>query len=199
MGVCRNQGAVPRRPVGRDRRRLARGGFTLLELTIVMSVLLVAFLGMSQAIGSSMALTEVNRESALGTDGAGEMVELLSGIEAFDTVFARFNDDPADDPGGPGTAPGKHFDVAGLQPAVDDADGRVGEILFPTVIGAGGEELREDPLDDLWEPRDLNGDGLIDSADHSGDYRLLPVVLRLRWQGKSGPRTAQIRTLIADR
>ena len=165
----------------------------------MMSILLIAFLGMSQAIGSSMAMTEVNRESALATDGARGMVEILQGVEDFSTVFALYNADPNDDPGPPGSAPGAAFTVAGLAPV--PGDGLVGEILFPTLVGMGGGlELRETHPDaDLWPQRDLNGDGDVDLLDHSGDYRLLPVVLRLRWTASTGERSSEIRTLLADR
>ena len=48
-------------------------------------------------------------------------------------------------------------------------------------------------------PRDLDGDNGVDGFDHEGDYRLLPVLLRLEWQGRSGTRRAEIRTMLADR
>jgi hypothetical protein len=171
----------------------------MIELTLVMSVLLVAFLALSQSLVTSMALTRVNRESALATDGVRRVVELMQGGEDFDLLFRLYNSDPLDDPG-PLPAPGDTFQVEGLEAAPDDPDGAVGEILFPVIDTAGGPELREDiDMPELSMPRDLDGDGLIDSLDHAGDYRLLPVLVRLRWKGISGERTAEARTLIADR
>ena len=174
----------------------SRCGFTLLELMIVMSVLLVAFLAMSQALVTSMRLTGVNRESALATDGIRERMEVLEGVEEFSEVFALYNANPNDDPGLPGSAPGSGFAVAGLMPTEGDADGLVGEILFPTI----GLELRED-LEDagLGMPRDLSGDNFVDRANHAGDYRLLPVLLRLRWNQGGLERSMEVRTLLADR
>jgi type II secretory pathway pseudopilin PulG len=176
------------------RDQSGRGGFTLLELSIFMSVILVAFLTLSQSIVASMRLTETNRERRLATNGAREMIERLYGVEDFDTIFLRFNDNPADDAGQ--VAPGSGFAIAGLMPVSDDPDGMVGEIVFPTI----GFELLEN-VDDLalGMPRDLNGDGAVDALDHSADYRLLPVALRLRWQGAGGQRTLEVRTLLADR
>jgi type II secretory pathway pseudopilin PulG len=181
--------------------RTARLGFSLLELTIVVSVLMVAFLALSQSLGTSMRLTGVNRESALVTDAVRARIELLSGVLDFSRVFALYNDDPNDDPDGPGTAPGPGFAVEGLSPVEGDPDGLVGEVVFPTVSGAGGGlELRED-LDEplLGMPRDLDGDGSVDDDDHSGDYRILPVCVRLRWSVGSGERTLEVPTSIADR
>jgi hypothetical protein len=126
------------------------------------------------------------------------MIEVLEGVEEFATIFQLYNSDPNDDPGLPGSAPGSGFPVIGLRPVADDPDGLVGEILFPT--GAAANQLVENPgEDDIWVPRDLNGDGDIDFGDHSADYRLLPVLLRLRWEGSSGVRALQVQTLIADR
>ncbi len=174
-------------------------GFTLVELMIVMTVLLLAFLGLSQSLVASMHLTRVNKESALASDGIREMVEVLSGVEDFATVFKLYNSNPGDDPG-PGPAPGSGFAVRGLEALENDPDGLVGEIVFPTLNVGGNLELREDIVDpDLGMPRDLDGKNGVDAFDHSGDYRLLPVVVRLRWEGFSGERVMEVRTLIADR
>ena len=97
-----------------------------------------------------------------------------------DFIWALYNADPADDPGGAGTAPGAAFDVAGLAPQLGDPDGMVGQVVFPEVAGA----LREDVADErLGAPRDLNLDGAVDAANHAGDYRVLdrvPVRFRCR-------------------
>jgi hypothetical protein len=171
----------------------------MLELLLVMSVLMVALLATSQSLGASLQLNNSNRESALANDGLREQLEILQGVEDFASIFALYNADPGDDPVGT-VAPGSGFSVAGLQPADDDPDGFVGEIVFPTVVGPGGLELHED-LDDpeLGLPRDLDASGDVDGEDHADDYRLLPVTLRLRWRGQNGVRTRAVHTLLADR
>jgi hypothetical protein len=170
----------------------------LIELMLVISVLMVALLVLSQSMGTAMTLTDVNRETALASDGARDTIELLQGVERFQEVFAIYNTDPADDPAGPGTAPGAAFSIAGLQPADDDPDGMVGEIRFPAVVTATGLKISEE-IDDaaLGMPRDLSGDGLVDSADHSLDYLVLPVRVRVEWTGSSGPRNIEVVTLLA--
>jgi hypothetical protein len=164
----------------------------MITVTLV-SLLLVA---LSNSILTSMKATGVNKESALASDGVADMVERLQGVGHFKDVFALYDANPNDDPGIPGSAPGNHFAVKGLQVPDGDAIGSVGEIVFPTI----GTQLREDVVDpELGMPRDLNGDGIIDSADHAGDYKLLPVLLRLHWKGVGVKRSVVVRTLLADR
>lgn len=175
-------------------------GFTMIELMIVASVLLLTLLFFSQSMGSTAALSGVNRETGLATEGAREIIERMQGAEDFADVFRLYNDYPDDDPDLPGSAPGAGFAVAGLEPTDDDPDGLVGEIRFPTVPGAAGPELREDIVDEaLGMPRDLDGDGLQDAIDKKGTYRLLPVELTLRWKGTTGVRSIQLQTLLANR
>ena len=165
----------------------------------MITVTLVTFLlvALSNSILTSMKATGVNKESALASDGIADMVERLQGVGNFKDVFALYNANPNDDPGIPGTAPGSHFAVKGLQPPDSDPVGSsVGEIVFPTI----GNQLREDVVDpDLGMPRDLNGDGIIDSADHAGDYKVLPVLLRLHWKGVGVQRSMTVRTILANR
>src|SRR4030095_7848795 len=99
----------------------------------------------------------------------------------FQKVLASYDVEAANDPCGPGTAPGAYFAVPNLVAPEGVAETQVGEIVFPTV----GSALREDvTIPELGMPCDLNGDGTIDSLDHSRDYRILPVLVRVRW--KSG-------------
>lgn len=171
---------------------------TLIELTFVTSILVVGFLALSQSILASMQVTRVNRETTLASDALRGMIEQLRGEQDFKSVFRQYNTDPADDLWGL-PAPGPDFDVLGLQAAPDDPDGRVGEIVFPETVGAGGVELIENlDMPELGMPRDLDGDGDVDLTNVEGSYRLLPVLVRLRWSGQSGVRTMELRTLLAE-
>ncbi len=107
------------------------------------------------------------------------MTEQIHAMDAT-TVFTTFIGAP-------------NFDVTGLGAVADDADGLVGEILFPSV----GGELREDVVDaSLGMPRDLNGDGAIDALNHADDYIILPITIRIRWMGVSGRQTADLSLLV---
>lgn len=180
--------------------RTARSGLGQLELIVSVAVTLIAILAFSQALVSSMNLAQANREQTLAYEAARARIEEMQDGD-FADVFARFNSDPSDDPLGAGSAEGSDFSVAGLDPVPDDGDGLIGEIVFPGIdVGGGDLELQETQvLPELGMPHDLNGDGVPDSADRSGDYALLPVLVRVEWRGKSGTNKVEIKTILSDR
>lgn len=174
----------------------ASAGFTFVELAVVLTILLVALLIFSNTMNGMSRQRAVNRETALATEAARNQIETMRGTE-FARVFATYNSDPKDDPQGPGTAPGNRFQVANLSATKDSPDGLQGEVFFPSTEVGGGLELREDlDLAELGMPRDLSGDSVIDGEDHAGDYFILPVLVRIRWTGKTGVRQYQIATQI---
>lgn len=175
----------------------SRAGFSLLELLIAVGVLLFGLLGFSQAVLRSAATHEASREGALAAEAARERLESMQ-VEDFRTLFRVYNDDPADDPLGAGTAAGPNFAVDGLDPQTDDGDGFVGRIEFPVLAAAPGV-LREDiALPAMGMPRDLDGDGGWDAANHSNDYRLLPVIVRISWRGRVTDSEATFRTVLGN-
>ncbi len=137
-------------------------------------------------------------ESELATQAARGMLERIQ-AEAFLQSFRSFNALGTDDPSGPNTAPGANFAVRGLRALASDADGLPGEIVFPTRAGAPGV-LREDVSDPkLGMPHDLNGDGLIDALNHATNYKLLPVLVRVRWQAADGTSASvELKTILAN-
>lgn len=175
-----------------SRRAGASGGFTLIETAISLTVMVSALLAFGQAIVSSMRAAAASRESTLASEAARQLLQDLVAAD-FEDVYALFNEDPADDPDGVGTAPGANRAIEGLDPDPADADGMAGEVVFPV---AGGV-LREDVVDAaLGMPSDLNDDGIIDGLDRSGDYQLLPVLVRVRWRGSAGISKVEFRTLL---
>ena len=170
-----------------------RSGFTFVELAVVMTILLSALLIFSSTVTGVAKQRSVNRETGLAVTAARNLLETLRS-EDFAFVFARYNSDPADDPDGPGTAPGSRFAVAGLDETPDSPDGLEGEVIFPTALDPAGQlQLREDvELRVLGMPRDLSGDGRIDDADHGDSYFILPVQVRLRWKGTTGVRQYEL-------
>ncbi len=175
--------------------RADRAGLTMLELMVTMVVLLFAVGGTLGSLSSFVVLGDSARETTVATQAAKDMLEQLR-TETFGEVFARYNDSAADDPGG--VSPGADFAVLGLDPRRDDADGLCGEILFP-VDDAAPTVLREDlDANEFGLPRDLDGDQVTDANDRSGDYQLLPVVVRIRWRGASGNRQLQLATVLRN-
>ena len=98
-----------------------------------------------------------------------------------------------------GPGPGPDFDVAGFDPVLTDADGRVGRILFPVPAAALECSARTSSKTSFGMPRDLNADGPIDNLDHVDDYLLLPVRVRIDWLGADGPRSFELDTILSLR
>ncbi len=180
-------------------RKASRKGMTLIEVLVAFAMLSLALLGFVKVILCSTTTTDAQHETMTAKEAARQAIETLQAA-SFSDVFALYNDDPNDDPGGAGTAPGSALEVTGLNAPAGAANGAVGQILFPTVDDpAEGLQLREDVVDDsLGMPRDLDGDGQVDDVDHAGDYQLLPVRIRLQWTGRAGLSTIEIKTLLAD-
>jgi type II secretory pathway pseudopilin PulG len=171
-----------------------RQGLTLIELTIATVILTVCCGMLTSTITGTMTHNRVRRERQIAVEAARAALEDMHNVDFYD-VFWTFNQDPSDDEGGAGTARGAHFSVEGLTPLEDDPDGRVGEIVLPSTTAELFENAENESL---GLPRDLNGDLSIDALDHSDDYLLLPVEVRLRWNGIGGPAEFSLSTMLAD-
>lgn len=189
----------------------------MIVLTILVFVVSI-FHGM---IAAGSGLQETNRQNSIAAEAARVMVENMRNRD-FREVYALYNADASDDPGGAGTAPGHRFAVTGLETAPGAPDGMHGEISFPAqeqqdlsgqggVVeqpvgggGAGGAAPTEWRLletlqdDELGLPRDLNGDSIIDDLDHADDYIILPVRVRVEWEGNHGVRSLELFTMLVD-
>lgn len=199
----------------------ARAGLTIVEVIVALSVLVVAASIFCQTLLSTARVRQLNHDNALAADAARVVLERMRN-EPYLHIYRDYNEDPKDDPGGTGTGPGNLFDVPGLQPRDDAPQGKVGRITFPSMavqvtsggggggkIGLGGSSggsvtttewhLREDVADEgLGMPRDLNGNNVIDTANHSSDYLVLPVRVRIEWKSGAGARRFDIVTQLGD-
>ena len=174
----------------------SRAGLTAIELSIMVTIFLLGLLAFSRSVRGSVDLGATSRESTLATEAVRAVIERMQGQD-FADVHALYNADPDDDPDGVGTAPGATFVLEGLDVRTDDADGFAGVIEFPT---ANGFDLREDVGSTaLGMPRDLNLDGVVDGVDHSADYRILPVLVRVEWRGSTGDRALSFKTILTER
>ena len=183
--------------VGTGRTGKRCSGFSLVELAIAIVVLVVALGGLSGTVVSTARLARANEQRALADEALRRLAAELH-VTPFGDIFAAYNTDPADDPDGPNTGPGGAFDVQGLRPLLDDPDGAVGAIVFPTMVEAGDLQLREDvALPELGMPRDLNGDG-VDALDHSDDYLVLPVSLEIEWLGSGGVSRSRMDLILVE-
>ncbi len=190
---------------GRRRaRRASRSGFTVLEVTIAAAVLVIGVLGMVSSVAASLKLVEANREMMVAHQAARALAEQMQN-GTFAQVFANYNSITTDDPGGAGRGHGATFDVEGLRLSDDERAeaqhaGRstsVGSIEFPTLASGVLSESVTDAA--LGMPRDLNGDGVITTGAMPGSYLVLPVRIRVRWSGPSGPRSMTFQSLLVNR
>jgi prepilin-type N-terminal cleavage/methylation domain-containing protein len=182
-------------------RRAVRG-LTLVELSVVLVVLLVAVSIYSNTLAATARQRVMQRESSLAAEAARTALERMLNTP-FRQRYALFNADPLDDPGGAGTAPGSRFAVAGLPAVAGVAGGRAGEIRFPVLnvgtAGAPAWELREDVVDAaLSMPRDLDSNFRVDALDHAEDYTRLPVEVVVEWQGRVGRQRYRLISLMVE-
>lgn len=170
-----------------------RAGFTLLELMLAMVVLTLAVSMLATSMGSLGSIGSQQSERAQASEAARTVLERMRDVP-FDEIFARYNNEPTDDPEGEGTAPGCHFSAGELEIWDTDSDGFVGYVYFP----GNGLELREDASHEkLGLPRDLNLDGTIETEDVSENYRLLPVEVRVEWTSRGARREYRVWTQFA--
>ena len=113
------------------RARRARRGLTLVELSVVMVVLLVAVSIFSNTMVATARQRVMHRESALAADAARTMLERMLDTPFADR-YALYNEDPLDDPGGAGSAPGSRFDVPGLPSVPGTPGGMAGTVNAPS-------------------------------------------------------------------
>lgn len=177
-------------------------GMTLMEIALAMPIIMLALGMFTQMLTAGKGMRQSSRENWLASLRAQDVLESMRN-QSYQDLYALYNEDPLDDPGGPGTAPGIHFSLPDLEPQTGDADGFVGRITLPS-FNAGTEvapdwQLREDSNHaGLGMPRDLNGDNVIDALDHSADFTILPVEVEIRWQSRFGPRRIQVHTLFSE-
>ncbi|MEX1024878.1 MAG: type II secretion system protein [Planctomycetota bacterium] len=184
------------------RARRSSAGLTMIEVIVVMTILMVATLLFSTTVASVSGQQALDRENIIAVEATRTFIERLRD-ENFGQIVALYNADDSDDPDGPGTAPGARFAVDGLDPG-DAPDGLIGEVRLPLVEVSSApnpvrQELRENAVDPtLGTPRDLSGDSIIDGADHTDDYTLLPIEITLRWSGKAGVRELRTFTTLCE-
>lgn len=168
-----------------------RRGFALIEVVVSFTALLVVLLGFSRMLLSARMASATSHEATLAKEAARSLVEQLAALDV-QAAYTRYNANAADDPAGV-TSPGDGFAVRGLEALDEDADGLPGEIQFPEVGGVLSESLN---LPQYGWPIAMNGDGDTDDPDVSGDFRVLPVIVRVEYRTAGGPGQIEFRTVL---
>lgn len=153
----------------------------MVEVGLAMTILVVAIMAMSASTYRLHALRRQNRERVLAQNSVrsvAEQIQATSQRIALDSPESWSEDLIA--ALSPGGALGNTFAARELDPQEGDlAVGSIEVIVDETTTDAALGL-------DLGLPRDLNGDGAADDADVSATARILPVVVRLRWNGSRG-------------
>ena len=191
----------PQTAARRKHRRPGRTGFSLIELVIAMAVLAIALLALMSSIFSSSRLVDTSRERTLAYEAARSKIEEMRNFThclTFNNIYNYYR-----------VNPNNIAAVAGLNPIfVAGVEQPELSITFPM----SGANLTEAPADailatSLGMPKDLNRDG--DATDVGGtgaaddlntNYKLLPVLITLRWKSAGGSsQTLDVTTFISEK
>lgn len=133
-------------------------GFTLIEIAITVTLLVVSFAGISAVqIANSRAQAQSAEETEV-THGFRSLVEQIRGT-AFPNIVA--------------THQGQSYPVPALS-------GTATVEILVNETDSSAEAVN------MGLPRDLDGDGLATTTDVSGSYQLLPVKITIAWSNSSG-------------
>lgn len=168
--------------IARGRGR-ARQGFTMMELSLAMTILVVALVATAASNMRMHSLRRSNRDRIVAHNAVQTIAENVQAIaRAGVTAPAGFGNHVVAAVSAGGSL-GSGFDVPELTPVPGQAHvGSIRVITDETLTDAeAGAELSL--------PRDLNGDGDALDTNVTSTTRLLPVVITLRWRSQSGDHT----------
>lgn len=154
----------------------------MIEAVVVMSILLMGLLAMTSTSVTVHALRESDRERRLANSALDSIIEDIKGVSN-----AQVGTDPTWSQNfvnayAIGGTPGPQYQVSGLEV-------RDGEPSIITVTVTTDETLTDQELGvNLGMPRDLDNDDAVDNADVTATASILPVIVRVRWNGSSGNR-----------
>lgn len=161
-------------------RRSSTAGFTLIEVLVTASVLLIGLLAMTS---TSVVVNSLRKSASDQQTAQGALQAIVEDLHA--TARAADND-PLNwtneilDVYGAGGTPGNSFAVPGLEAWAGAANVATVQVVTDetTTDAALGAAA--------GMPRDLNGDGAVNSVDVRSTASLLPVIVRLQWTGSAG-------------
>jgi len=165
------------------RRRTS--GVSLIELIIAIGIMSVALFGLISVITFTTRSNMATRENMLAMRGCEKKIEEMMST-VFSSIFSKYKvgSSPAEDT----------FDIPGLIPLPGNT--KVGTVKFAVRSGSPDVLLETvtgtlmENLDATGAPvdLDLDGNGTIDTSDKSAVYKILPVVIEVKWLGVLGNR-----------
>lgn len=182
-------------PVHRARSRAA--GFTVVEFVVAMALLTLSVLANVASTGSARDLAQHESERGIALEALTRFIERLRADPDWAGLYLRLRSRSRE----------STFDTArthlGADPTLPtyDATAYYADLEVPRTLGTVTflvqvpaynpgvlltPTLREDqPAPRYGLPADLNGDGVVAPTSRTGDYRVLPVVVRIRWQRRA--------------
>ena len=154
-------------------------GMTLVEATVSLTILAVALLTLWGSLISgarTMAAAEERKQAV--NIAQGKLEELKS--RSVDLLIATY---------GPEGPEGSTFPATGID---DDADRALGQIVFYT------DETDSENGSGLGFPMDLNGDGDAKDEDVASGFTLLPVRIRVTWEGALGSQSVDVTSILRE-
>ena len=194
-----------------------RAGFTLLEVMLAISILVLSIIGMVSVIAYTTTQNEISRENLLAMRAAEGKIEEMRRFDVSE-IFARYSATAATQSYLPaplnalaGFYPGPDFSdifnraMPTYDPTYQRIQNATATITFPwvntsTALNAQGVnvttptvpiQLKENPADPDPIARDLNADGIVNDA--TLDYVILPVTINIQWSGIKGKRSISYR------
>ncbi len=182
------------------RRRQGEAGFTLLEVTAVAGIFVIAAGGIMLLNATMERHARISQEFELAEETTRRVVEGIRylGFDSFPNLVNLLDDDPSNDPDGM-DAPGNTYatggiplTVPGLVAASDSPTGQLVEIILHT------DETEVNASMGL--PRDLNGDGdMVDTNVNTSvpSFVILPITVRIHWSNENSPGSSLVNTMQA--
>jgi len=173
-------------------RRCGEAAFTLVEVMISASILVISILGFVANAFAGHNLSRTVEERGVAVETLGRFIERLRADPDWAGLYARLRPLTVESVGD-ATLVRLNVDTnlktrtAATYYADFVPPKSLGTVSFlvqvPVKTVSGVASLREDEAAPRYGlPYDLNGDGVIDGGARDADYRALPIVVRIRWQ-----------------
>jgi prepilin-type N-terminal cleavage/methylation domain-containing protein len=180
-----------------------RAGFSLLEVMICMAILAIAIAGTASAVMVSTQLSNRANNDALAVAAAEDMLAQIRET-AFDQIATTFSGKTFTVAGLPfpsGTVPQGEVIIINSETPNEAAYGRnLGGVDGGPGVDLNGNGRFNDVLSGATFGQDIDGDGAYTTATVlPANYKLIPVVVLIRWRSGEGMQRVQVMTSIANR
>jgi type II secretory pathway pseudopilin PulG len=162
----------------------SQGGWTMVELVIAMALLTIGVVSFIVALTYSLRLAAAGHQKDIAMNAARQVIEQMR-TYTISNAFATYNSNP-------------DFNVEGLNILPGDTDGKAGKVIFPADSG-NLVESQTSELMGMDNDLDLDGNGGNSDTVNPGNAIMLPVVVRIEWQGIAGDWVIEMKTLLTDR